>query len=208
VIFEKEELFEACPQLRIGDPTRHGGWVYAALGIRAIPGYVYVAATYPETDRSLVESLLRPRAPATGQTWGGSAEGRKAIESYAMDLAVRHYASLWQEVPDVSTTEPFDLLCRAGDRELRVEVKGTTSLGLSLLLTRNEVRHAQQNNGCMALFVVSDIVANVSGCTGGTIHVQEPWDIQNDDLEPVAFECRLRARRDQTTRPTRKKTRG
>jgi hypothetical protein len=26
VIFEREELFKACPQLRIGkDPTRHGG---------------------------------------------------------------------------------------------------------------------------------------------------------------------------------------
>ena len=68
-----------------------------------------------------------------------------------MDLGVRHYASLWQEVLDVSATEPFDLLCREGDRELRVEVKGTTSLGLSVLLTRNEVRHAQENSGRVAL---------------------------------------------------------
>jgi hypothetical protein len=179
--------------------------VYASLGIKAIPGYVNVAATAPETDRSLVESLLRPQVHPRGQTWGGSAEGRKAIESYAMGLAVRHYTSLWQEVLDVSAIEPFDLPCRDGDRELRVEVKGTTSLGLSVLLTRNEVRHAQENNGCVALFVVSNIVANVSGCTGGAIHVLEPWDIQKDELEPVAFECRLHARRDHGTQPTRKK---
>jgi hypothetical protein len=196
VVFENAEAFKACPQLQIGkDPTRHGGWVAAANGIKAIPAYVYVTATGPETDRSIVEALLRPRVPAKGQTWGGSAEGRKAIESYAMDLAVRHYASLWQEVLDVSATKPFDLLCREGDRELRVEVKGTTSLGLSVLLTRNEVRHAQENNGCVPLFVVANIVANASGCTGGTIDVLEPWDIQDDELEPVAFECRLHGRR-------------
>jgi len=134
--------------------------------------------------------------PAKGQAWSGSAEGRMAIESYAMDLAIRHYASKWQEVLDVSATKPFDLLCREGDRELRVEVKGTTSLGLSVLLTRNEVRHAQENNDCVALFVVASIVANASGCTGGTIHVFEPWDISQDELEPVAFECRLHGQRD------------
>jgi hypothetical protein len=68
VIFEREKSFKACPQLRIGkDPKRHGDWVHASLGIKAISGYVYVAAIGPETDGSLVESLLRPRVPARGQ---------------------------------------------------------------------------------------------------------------------------------------------
>jgi hypothetical protein len=204
VVFEKEESFKSCPQLRIGkDTKRNGGWVSASLGIKAIRGYVNV-----ETDRSLVESLLRPRVPARGQSWGGSAEGRKAIESYAMDLAVRHYMSRWQEVLDVSATKPFDLLCREGDRELRVEVKGTTSLGLSVLLTRNEVQHARENSGRVALFVVSNIVTNVSGCTGGKIHILDPWDIQNYELEPIAFECRLHARRDRDTGAAPKRKRG
>ena len=110
-----------------------------------------------------------------------------------MDLALRHYSSLWREVDDVSATQPFDLLCRNGDRELRVEVKGTTSLGLSVLLTRNEVRHAQLNNGRLALFVVS-IVVSESGCKGGTMDIFEPWDIRQDELEPIAFECRLHSR--------------
>jgi 5-methylcytosine-specific restriction protein A len=198
VIFQSEEAFKACPQLRIGkDPTKHGGWVDASPGIKAILGYV-------ETDRSLVESLVRPRASARGQTWSGSAVGRKAIESYAMGLAKSHYESLWREVRDVSATEPFDLLCREGGRELRVEVKGTTSLGFSVLLTRNEVRHAQANTGCVALFVVSNIVANASGCTGGTVHALEPWDIREDELEPIAFECRLHARRDHGRQSRRK----
>lgn len=197
VMFASEEAFKACPQLGMGKyPNRHGGWVTASRGIKAIPGYVYTSAPDGESDGQLIEALVRPRVPARGQTWSGSAAGRKAIESYAMGLAVRHYSSLWQEVLDVSATQPFDLLCRDGDRELRVEVKGTTSLGLSVLLTKNEVRHAQANNGSVALFIVAEIVANASGCTGGTVHVLEPWDIREDELEPLAFECRLRARRE------------
>src|SRR5258708_6428502 len=75
VIFDRKESFTACPQLRIGkDPARHGGWVSASPGIKAIPGYVYVTATDREAD--LVESLLRPRLPVRGQTWGGTAEDR------------------------------------------------------------------------------------------------------------------------------------
>lgn len=129
VVFETEDAFEACPHLRIGrDPKRHGGWVAASLGISIIPGYVCAS------DRSLVESLVRARVPANGQGWSGSAAGRKAIELYAMDVAKRHYESLWREVVNVSDCEPFDLLCRNADRELHVEVKGTTSLGFSVLL--------------------------------------------------------------------------
>lgn len=194
VIFESEKLFKACRQLRTGkDSKRHGGWVAASRGIKAIPGYVYASALDSDPGRSVVESVIRPRVYGSRQSWSGSPVERRAIESHAMNLAVGHYASLWQEVIDVSATQPFDLLCKDGDRELRVEVKGTKSLGFSVLLTRNEVRHAQAHNGSVALFVVSSIVATASGCTGGTIAILEPWDIRQDELEPIAFECRLHA---------------
>ena len=202
VIFESEQAFRTCPQLQVRKQ------VSAPKGIKAVPGYVYVSSTDGRPDRLLIESLVRARAPATGQGWRGSAEGRKAIEAYAMDLAVRHYSGLWLEVLDVSATQPFDLLCRGGDRELRVEVKGTTSLGVSILLTRNEVRHAEANNGRVALFVVSEITANTSGgCSGGSIQVLEPWDIRQDELDPIAFECWLRARPNKGAAPDRGHTR-
>jgi hypothetical protein len=186
VIFENEQAFRACPQLQVKKQ------VSAPKGIKIIPGYVYVSSVGCLSDRFLVESVVRARMPARGQGWGGSAEGRKFIETYAMELAVHHYSQLWCEVLDVSATQPFDLLCRDGDRELRVEVKGTTSFGMSILLTRNEVRHAEANTGRMALFVVSEITANPAGCYGGAIRVIEPWDIQQAELDPIAFECRLR----------------
>ena len=154
-------------------------------------------------DRALVESLVRSRVPATGQAWGGTAESRRAIERHAMGLALHHYSKLWREVVDVSATESFDLHCRDGKRELRVEVKGTTSLGLSVLLTRNEVRLAEANAHQMALFVVSEICAGASGaCSGGIISVIEPWDIHEDELVPIAFECRLRSRHNKDLQPT------
>lgn len=123
-----------------------------------------------------------------------------------MDMAKRHYSDRWPEVTDVSLTKPFDLLCRHGDRELRVEVKGTTSLGLSVLLTANEVQHARENNGRVALFVVSEIILASGRCSGGIVHVIEPWDIREDKVEPLAFECRLRPRNDPPTPPKRNKT--
>jgi hypothetical protein len=136
-VFESEELFKACRQLRTGkDPERDGGWVATSSGIKAIPGYVYASALDGDPGGSVVESLVRPRVRSSGQSWRVSQVERKAIEFHAMNLAVGHYTSLWQEVIDVSATQPFDLLCRTGDRELRVEVKGTTSFGTSVLLTR------------------------------------------------------------------------
>jgi 5-methylcytosine-specific restriction protein A len=197
VIFDSEQTFGACPQLQIGKQ------VSAPRGIKAIPGYVYVSAGDDQPDRALVESFVRTRSPASGQGWGTSPEARKAIETYAMGLAVRHYSAAWPEVVDVSANQPFDLLCRDGDRELRVEVKGTTSRGLSVLLTRNEVRHAQANAERVALFVVSEIKSsNLGSCTGGVTRVIEPWDIRCSELDPIAFECWPEARHNKRLQPT------
>ena len=192
LIFENEEAFKSCPQLRMGkDPQRNGGWVSAPDGVKAIPGYIRQPTGGTDAGRSLVESLIRSRKRSSGQAWGGTAEGRRAIESYAMLLAKQHFAGLWPEVMDVSATNPFDLLCRDSTRELHVEVKGTTSLGSSVLLTRNEVQHAHDHTGCVALFIVSNILVNGSRCAGGVIKIIEPWNISDDELEPIAFECRL-----------------
>jgi len=187
VIFDTEHAFRTCPQLQIGKQ------VGAPHGIKVIPGYVHVLADDDQTEGMLVESLVRPRVVRRGQRWGVSAENRKAVEAYAMKRAVSHYSGIWREVRDVSATEPFDLLCRDGGRELRVEVKGATSIGSSVLLTRNEVRHARENAGRVALFVVSEIASDSGSCSGGTVSIFEPWNINQDELEPIAFECHLRA---------------
>lgn len=193
LFFESPEAFEACSELRVGKhPERHGGWVYAPDGISAILGYVQVVPGSADSGDAVIESLLRPRKGSRGQGWMASSACRKAIETYAMDWAIRHLSRTWPEVQDVSASNPFDLLCRDGEREIHVEVKGTSLDGNSFLLTRNEVRHAFEQRGRVALFLVFGVEVNRDNhrCSGGTARFFEPWDIRQCELEPIAYECK------------------
>ena len=58
--------------------------------------------------------------------------------------ASEHYSDLGWSVGDVSLSESYDLRCTRQGEELHVEVKGTTSQGERVLLTRNEVAHARE----------------------------------------------------------------
>jgi len=157
-------------------------------GIRALPNYVLRASE----DVLAVESVVRPSARLTGQKFASTPEYRQAVEAYAMRLAHEHYSRLWTEVIDVSKKESFDLLCRNGDIELRVEVKGTASAGESVLLSRNEVRHAQEHPGHVALFVVSGVKVDAAGVAGGGVIARfEPWNIDDTRLDAIAYECHL-----------------
>ena len=82
----------------------------------------------------------------------------KAVELRAMEEAERYLLEAGWEVTDVSGQRGlgYDLHCTRGDNEeLHVEVKGTTTDGSEVTLTRNEVAHARER--CTALFVVSRI---------------------------------------------------
>ena len=71
---------------------------------------------------------------------------------------MRYFANLgWSVITDVSRSRCFDLLCHHETDELRVEVKGTTSPGDRILLTRNEVTHARRMFPRVALYVLADI---------------------------------------------------
>jgi hypothetical protein len=75
-----------------------------------------------------------------------------------------------------------------------VEVKGTTTAGESVLVTRNEVEHAKRMFPAIALAVVSGIVLRgdadgVPTAEGGILTVLEPWDVTLFELRPFAFEC-------------------
>jgi hypothetical protein len=188
VVFATEEDFQACPGLQLGKE------VSAPRGIKSIPGYVRVVPSIQTStvEALAVEAVVRPRDRAGRQGFVTSPEYRKTIELHAMRLALEHYSRVWPDVRDVSATEPFDLLCLSGNRQLRVEVKGTASSGDCVLLTRNEVRHARTYRGQIALFLVSHSEIDSSGAArGGRIVQFEPWDIDRYRLEPIAYECYL-----------------
>lgn len=139
-----------------------------------------------------IDSFIRPTASTAGQARLSDPERRRAIELYAMAKAIGHYQKTWPTVEDVSATESFDLRCRDRQRELRIEVKGTSTAGETILLTRNEVGHAQDPQNRVALFVVSGILVDATNtCSGGVVRVIEPWTPEVDRLVPLAYEYRL-----------------
>jgi Domain of unknown function (DUF3883) len=77
--------------------------------------------------------------------------------------------------------------------ELRVEVKGTISAGWRVLLTPNEVAHAESRYPSVALAVVANIEVDSSEtvATGGDLAIYEPWEIGRGELTAVGFTYRV-----------------
>src|ERR1051326_324679 len=112
-------------------------------------------------------------------------EAKGAGEAHAMNKAAEFYAQDWH-VEDVHGRESYDLICRRGDEVKHVEVKGTTTDGTEVILTPNEVRHAQEYSGT-ALFVVSNITVSRAEdgtvtATGGNHHCYHPWRVSDGTL--------------------------
>lgn len=81
---------------------------------------------------------------------------RKAIETYAMKKCIRYFKKKGYNCEDVSLRESYDIMAIKGDVKTKVEVKGTRGLGDKIILTRNEVSLARNNE--TKLFIVSEIV--------------------------------------------------
>ncbi|MGI8689656.1 MAG: protein NO VEIN domain-containing protein [Thermomicrobiales bacterium] len=153
--------------------------------------YGYLSET-PEI-RELREFLEVYRGKGyAGQGFKADVEERIAIEQYAMTMAEAYYREQgWSVNPDVHKNEPYDLHCtRSNDEELRVEVKGTTSAGMNILLTEGEVKHARKHAN-VALFIVANIaLSSTSGKlepSGGTTIIRQPWHIDDGQLTPLAY---------------------
>jgi hypothetical protein len=144
----------------------------------------------PEIAAAIDAVEEQARGLPRGQGFRVSPEERVAIENHSMKRAISHYSANGWTVEDVHTRESYDLRCRSGSRELRVEVKGTTSSGSEILLTPNEVRHAQHYPN-IALFIVAGIQLTESAGTtvasGGHELVYDPWEFDKDALTPVGY---------------------
>jgi hypothetical protein len=139
-----------------------------------------------------IREIVRPTAVPRRQGPRLSAEERKAIERRAVELAKRYYRKRRWRVEEVRR-RPYDLLCRRGDQELRVEVKGTTGDGREVLVTAGEVKHAESHRRMVSLAVVSGISFNKSTgeASGGSLCVLDPWKTTEGALQPIAYRYRL-----------------
>jgi hypothetical protein len=131
--------------------------------------------------------------------FGGSGAGfqsdparRRAVETFAVELAVSHYESKGYDVEEKG--RPFDLLCRKGSEELKVEVKGTETQADYIILTKNEVNCARAHS--MELFVVDSVQSSQEAngawkCDGGQVTVIQPWKPEEKRLEVLSYTYRL-----------------
>lgn len=112
-----------------------------------------------------------------------------------MKIAARHFEREGWSVEDVSATCPHDLRCLRGGAVLYVEVKGTTTTGKEVILTRGEVEFARTNKHSMALYVVTRITVHDGGAApaakGGKGLLIQPWDVDKGTLVPIEFSYRL-----------------
>jgi hypothetical protein len=108
-----------------------------------------------------------------------------------MKLAAQRYRSEGWAVKDVSATRPYDLACKRGTDEMRVEVKGSMGDLVSVQLTRNEVTHARGAGARVALAVVEGITLKGSGASGGRLRLLDPWVLGEDALVPLTYSYRF-----------------
>lgn len=139
-----------------------------------------------------VEELTHPRR-RFGRRFT-SAEN-KAIEDRAVRVTRDHFENeLGYSTSDVGATESYDVHATKGSEVVKIEVKGTTTNGASVVLTRNEVKLHLSEHPSNALVVVRGIVLDHSGdepsATGGELVVTMPWEINAAALEPIAYDYR------------------
>jgi Domain of unknown function (DUF3883) len=112
-----------------------------------------------------------------------------------MVRAKAHLLQLRWRVRDVSSSKPYDFECARGRERLIVEVKGTTSIGDQIIMTRNEVAAHRARHPHNALIVVHSIgLVRVPGspkAEGGKLVMLSPWDVREDRLVPLAFQYDL-----------------
>jgi hypothetical protein len=165
-------------------------------GVTTVDRVLDVVIAPASADRISGEQVERRRfAQSAGQGFGLPSEAKRAVELRAMLVAREHLLLTWKIVDDVSGTESFDLFCSSDGQQLFVEVKGTTSLGGSVMLTANEVELARHRAPATALVVVDSIeIMRENGdwtASGGRLRMVSPWNPDSHLLIPQSFRCVL-----------------
>jgi hypothetical protein len=138
-----------------------------------------------------VEELSNPRRNF-GRRF--TAAENKAIEERAVHVTRDHFEKkLGYVTEDVGQTRSYDVHATKGDEAVKVEVKGTTTDGSRVVLTRNEVNLHLQEHPHNALAVVRNISLQRGDppvAQGGELILLMPWQIDRPDLDPIAYDYR------------------
>lgn len=154
-----------------------------------IPGDVAPEVVEAEETATRTAGRRTPRRP--GQGFLLTSEERRAIELHSVRLATEYFEADGWSVKDVGAKESYDLYLSRGSDRLYVEVKGTTSEGSQVILTRSEVERQRELAPDNALLVVHSITLDRSvsppAASGGTVHCTSPWLIDDESLTVVSY---------------------
>lgn len=146
-----------------------------------------------EAAAAAIEKVARPlqRRGGSGQGYGLTQQERRTVELHAMSMAKQHLEGLGLTVEDVSATESFDFRAKESERELFIEVKGTTGSYKEILLTASEValhRRVYQHNALIVVYQINlDRSHRTPLASGGFLRAFKPWRIQPEALTPSAY---------------------
>ena len=138
----------------------------------------------------------KPRIKKQGQGINRDSRVTKAIELQAVALTIESYVQRGYSVKDTGNTESYDLAVEKENAKRRVEVKGTTTEGVSIILTVAEVTHAQLGPIPVDLAIVRNIevIRSPDGpqAIGGKLEILENWKPDEKNLSIATYTYKLR----------------
>lgn len=165
------------------------GDVYRAAQAEPVPGEVA-----PEVADVLeaTEEAAGKRRTGKGQGFRLSAAEKDLVEHHAMERAKHHFVTEGWTVKDVSRNDgSYDLHLTKGEELRHVEVKGTTTAGETVVLTRGEVQRQREycpNNGLVVVrHIQLDRSCSPPRVSGGELVEVSPWTIADADLKVVSY---------------------
>lgn len=114
---------------------------------------------------------------------------RKIIEKHAMNEARKALEKRgYRQFNNTSASKSYDYTCQKLGETFFIEVKGTQTLGRSVILTKNEVKHVETNPGKCILVVVHSVrMAGKKISKVGTADVREKWQLTDGELNAVQY---------------------
>lgn len=179
------------PLQRDGRPKK-ATWMSRAIEyVMGYAGANLVTDPEIETQNQAAAQAEAVTAAGQGQGFASTPAQRRAIENHAMVRALAHFRRHYSVVENISTQHGvLDLRCgSAGKTRVHVEVKGTTTVGESVILTRREVERARK--GGTALYILHSIRLEGDRAFGGQERVIYKWEIGRGRLTPLNFSYKL-----------------
>lgn len=181
-------------QLRLELPAYGIGDAHRLAQDLATPPDNASTESSPEVTDAIVAAEKSAGRRRGGQGMRLGQADRDEIERHSVALALDHLKANGYAVTDVGATESYDIDAVRPGEHLYVEVKGTTSDGEEVILTKKEVELMTREYPHTMLILVSNIRLDRSGASpvasGGVLQAKCPWRIEMQHLTPISYRYR------------------